>query len=75
VREKQVKRENEYPIFVGSVTKSGKMMEKKTNRIIISFYINKLANIRIGIKLAININGIMPFVYIDTLHQKMRGIG
>lgn len=50
-------------------------MEKKTNRIIISFYINKLANIRIGIKLAININGIMPFIYIDTLHQKMRGIG
>jgi len=50
-------------------------MGKKAIRIIISFYINKLKDIAIGIKLAMIIKGIMPFVYVDTLHQKMRGIG
>ena len=70
-----MKRENEYTIFGGSVTKSVKMMGKKAIRIIISFYINKLKDIAIGIKLAMIIKGIMPFVYVDTLHQKMRGIG
>ena len=48
----QVFREHEEAIFVGSMTKIGKMSRKKPINKLISFFINSLIEKGIGIKLA-----------------------
>ncbi len=72
-REKKAFEEYEYAIFVGSMTKSGKMTEKERVLIIISFFINSLRDNRVGIKFAIKYKGRMPFVYFETLRRKTKG--
>jgi len=59
--------DKEQAIFVGSVTKSGKMKEKNLMERIISFNFNKLEDQPIGIKLATQYKGVKPLLCFDTL--------